>query len=175
MIRIVVLALLLVPGAVYAQGTESTWPGLHWKTSGLPTVFVIDDAGAETMGKLVRFDPDAIVLMVDGTERRIEAARVRRIDKRDSLRNGIIIGAVFGLATGVLTSGLADCPGSSDECPAFRIAGPVVSTAFYAAVGAGIDALVAGRTAVYVAPVTSMQAARSTQGRQVALNLRLRW
>lgn len=173
-----ILAVALAPAVASAQGAATSWPGRDMKAAGLSTVYVLDDTGSETSGKVLRLEPDAIVLVVDGVERRFEAARVKRIDKRgDSLRNGAVIGAVVGAALGLLGMGLADCPGAnaSGPCPGFRAAGVLVSTGFYAAVGTGIDALRDGRTTVYQAPAASTRAARIAQRPRMALNLTFRW
>ena len=146
-------------------------------------MYVLDNAGTETSGKFLRLNPDSIVLLVDGAERRFETSRVARIQKRgDSLRNGAIIGAVVGVALGILTAGIADCPGdrTSDGCPGSRAALLLVSTGFYSAVGTGIDALIPGRTTLYEAPKAPPAADRggstppAFRGR-AALNLRVRW
>lgn len=173
---IAILAAVLVPGAAFAQSTAQSWPGQA--KAGSSTVYVLDDTGVETSGRLLRLDPDSLVLLVDGVERRFEAARVTRIEKRgDSLRNGAVIGAIVGVAVGVLAAGMADCPGDdpSGSCPGVRAAGVMVSTGFYAAVGAGIDALVVGRTTLYEAPPASPRAARMPPRGRVALNMTFRW
>ena len=168
------LAAMCVPSAAFAQGTEPSRPRLDLKAAGLSTVYVLDDAGIETTGRLVRLDADAIVLRVDGVEQRIEAARVRRIDKRgDSLRNGTIIGAVVGVAAALLASKLSDCPGSdpSGPCYGFRAVGVLA----YAAAGAGIDALVVGRTTVYEAPRPSPRLTWAPSGGRLAVSFRVQW
>jgi hypothetical protein len=148
---IVVLATLVAPRLVSAQETPQEWRGLV--TSELSTVYVLDDAGAETAGKLVRLNPDSIVILVDGNERRFDAARVKRVQKRgDSVKNGAIIGAIVGAVLGGISAGIADCPGSESDCGGFRVAAVAISTGVYTAIGAGIDALVAGRTTLYSAP-----------------------
>jgi hypothetical protein len=152
--RLVALLLTLVPAAASAQETPLTWPARD--PSRLATVYILDAKGAETAGQLLRFERDAVVVLVNGLERRFEAADVSRIQRRgDSLRNGAIAGAIVGAALGVLSAGISDCPGdeSGDGCPGFRALAVPVSAALYAAVGTGIDALIPGRTTVYVAPV----------------------
>ena len=89
---IAILIATLVPSAVCAQETASNWPGLA--ASGLSTVYVLDDGGVETSGKLLRLNPDALVLLVGGAERRFEAARVRRIQQRGRRLSRISRGAV---------------------------------------------------------------------------------
>lgn len=173
---VVTLAAGLTPASLCAQDTTQSWPGVE--TTGLPTVYVRDDTGAEVSGRLLSLDTDAIVVLVGEVEQRIEARRVTRIQKRgDSLRNGVQIGALVGAAVGLLAAGISDCPGSGGgRCPGTRFAGFVVSTGVYAAVGAGLDALVVGRTTLYEAPAAAPSlSARMTTGGRVAVNLRLQW
>jgi hypothetical protein len=178
---IAILVAALVPVPVGAQETTSNWPGLS--PSGLSTVYVLDDAGVETSGRLLRLNPDSLVLLVGGAERRFEAARVTRIQKRgDSLRNGAVIGAIVGVALGLVSAGLSDCPGDNPggACPGSRAALFLVSTGVYAAIGTGIDALVPGRTTLYEAPKKSASTGREGSGPpsdrvRAAVNLRFRW
>ena len=152
-LRIAILAFTVFPSTAIAQSMPSEWSGL--RLSGLPTVYVLDDTGQETIGTLLRLETAALVLATDGTERRIEAARIRRIEKHgDSLKNGTIIGLVVGAVMGLITSGISDCPGDapSGSCPGTRTAAFLVSTGVYTALGTGVDALITGRTLLYEAP-----------------------
>lgn len=173
---IAILAVALVPGVASAQGTASSWPVLA--TVGPSTVYVLDDTGVETAGKLLRLDLDSLVLLVRDTERRFEAARVRRIEKRgDSLRNGVHIGALVGAAIGLLSAGISDCPGDDPggSCPGARAAGFALSIGTFAAIGAGIDALAVGRTTWYEAPAASPRAAQMPPRGRADFNVTLRW
>jgi len=178
---VAILVAALVPVAAHAQNETSRWPALA-PSGGIETVYVLDDTGTETTGRLLRLTADSLVLLVDGAERQFDAARVRRIQRRgDSLRNGAIIGAVVGVGIGFLAGGIADCgrddPGGS--CAGTRVAAVLVSTGVYAAVGAGIDALIQGRTTLYQAPPSPPAAGRQpgarASGRAAVLNLRFRW
>ena len=178
---IAVMVATLVPGAVGAQETPQGWPGLA--TSDLSTVYVLDDAGMETSGRLIRLNPDSLDLLVDGAERRFEAIRVTRIQKRgDSLRNGALIGAVVGLGMGLVGGGISDCPGDDPggSCPGTRASLVLFSTGLYAAIGTAIDALVIGRTTLYRAankgPTVVLEApAPSTYRGRPGINLIVRW
>ena len=99
------------------QSTSDRWPGLA--PSQLQTVYVLDRSGIETTGKLLGLSPDSLVLLVADAERRFDRADVARIEKRDSLKNGTLIGAVVGVAMGLLAAGLSDCPGAhpGGACP----------------------------------------------------------
>ena len=71
---------------------------------------------------------------------------VTRISRRgDSLRNGAIAGAVFGAVGDALAMGFVD------DSAGKKALGFLASTGFYALVGAGIDALIPGRTTIYQA------------------------
>jgi len=179
--RVAVFIAALGPGVASAQDASANWPGLV--SSGLSTVYVLDNTGTETSGKFLRLNPDSIVLLVDGAERRFETARVARIQKRgDSLRNGAIIGAIVGVAMGIITAGISDCPGDhpGGGCPGSRAALFLVSTGVYSAIGTGIDALIPGRTTLYEAPKAPPAAdgggfAAPVFRRRAAVNLRVRW
>ena len=144
--RVAILIAVLSPGVASAQDAAANWPALV--SSRLSTVYVLDNAGTETSGKFLRLNPDSIVLLVDGAERRFETARVARSQKRgDPLRNGAIIGAVVGVAMGIITAGISDCPRGDHPgggCPGSRAALFLVSTGIYSAIGTGIDALIPG-------------------------------
>jgi hypothetical protein len=176
-----ILIAALIPGGVCAQETAAGWPAQT--SSGLSTVYVRDDSGVETSGKLLHLNPDSIVILVDGAERRFDAARVTRIQRRgDSLRNGAIIGAIVGVGLGFVTAGIADCPGDrpGGGCPGSRAALFMVSTGVYAAIGTGIDALIPGRTTLYEASKTPSAADRGEPApiafrSRAAVNVRVRW
>lgn len=164
------------PAPCSRRERAQSWPGQA--TIELSTVYVLDDTGVEASGRLLRLDPDSLVLLVGDTERRFEAARVRRIEKRgDSLRNGAVIGAIVGAAIGVLGAGISDCPGNDPggSCPGFRTAGFLISTGPYAAIGTGIDALVVGRTIWYEAPGAPPRSAQMPRRGRPAFKVALGW
>lgn len=164
------------PAAAFAQSSSAEWPGLE--RSALQTVYVRDQSGVETSGKLLRLSPDAVVLLVEGSERPFAMADVSRIQKRgDSLRNGALIGGALGLGLGILTGGISDCPGAnaSGPCPAFRAALVPVAALTYAALGAGVDALVQGRTTIYAAPTDRSARMPVGTGRTSLLRIGVSW
>lgn len=121
------------------------------------TVFVVDDTGTETRGKVASIGPSALRLVVDGYERDWGAAAVERLERRgDSLKNG----AISGLATGGIFGFLAIVAvsagggGQGFLVPTNgELAGLFgVYMGLGAGIGAGIDALVPGRTLLYVRP-----------------------
>jgi hypothetical protein len=168
---VILLAAILIPTAATAQ--ESLVKGLT--DAAMPTVFVLDDRGVETRGRLVKLDEQAVVLLVDGERRRFETARVNRVTRRgDSLRNGAITGAVVGGVMAVLTSGIAECRndrGGYGSCGAgARVGMGLALVGIYSAIGTGIDAAIQGRTVLYQAP--SLRIAADTKSASVGLTLR---
>ena len=112
-----------------------------------PLVYVDRGSGEEALGRIVRIEPDAIVLSTGGVEHRIPLAEVARVQVRgDSLRNGAVAGALVGLAAGLLTTGVWDCAGGCAGQQAVFLA---YSTAIYAAIGTAFDAMHTGRRTVY--------------------------
>ena len=164
---VLVLTALLIPGVLHAQ--EPAWKGIE--SSALSTVFVLDDAGVETRGKLLRLDTDAIVVLVDGSERRFDTQRVARVSKRgDSLKNGALTGLVIGLVQAVVVVAIQDCRGSCDmRAMGALLAANAVS---YVAMGTAIDAAISGRTVLYQAPAPK-PAVQSRGG--AALSVRFTW
>jgi len=166
---------LLWSATALAQDTAPA-PGL--RTSALSTVYVRDEAGVETAGKLLRLDSTSVVMLVDGREREFDLGHVWSVQKRgDSLKNGAIIGSVAGLGMGLLGGAIADCSNSSGHiggCGAgTRIAFAVMSTALYGSVGVGIDALIQGRTTLYQRPM--MSSASLAPSRGAAVRFAVRW
>ena len=120
-------------------------------SAGLPTLFVLDDTGAEHRGRLIRVDANELVLLVQDQERTFRRDTIRRIQKHgDSLKNGAIAGTLVGAVLSGLSIAIADCPGSgSGGCAGARAAWAVMGVAIYASIGTAIDAAVQGRTLLY--------------------------
>ncbi len=142
----------LTPSVALGQTISDQWPGLT--TAELKTVYVLARSGNETTGKLLGLTPDSLMLLVGDVEQRFDATDVARIQTRDSLKNGTLIGAAIGLAMGFVAAGISDCSGPhpGGACPGFRVAAVVVSTGMYAGLGAVVDAAIRGRTTLYEAP-----------------------
>ena len=135
------LGFVLAAGLAQAQTTDTPPP-----FDGTPRVIVTDRAGNETTGRLIRWTDSTIVLRTGGVERTFSSGDARRVDLRgDSLRNGFLIGAVFGSLGGLI----ADCPNASQRCPKTRVAFTILGMATWGAIGAGIDALIPGRSPLW--------------------------
>jgi hypothetical protein len=79
---------------------------------------------------------------------------------------------------GLVAAGITDCPGEDrgGSCGGFRVVAFAASLGTYTAIGAGIDALIRGRTTLYVAETSSPS--RSSADRafaRVALRVGVSW
>ncbi len=171
------LVITIAPTAAFAQQA----PPVPSPAQPGPTVIVQHNKGAETKGKLLRLDMQEVVLMIDGQERRFALADVRRIEKRgDSLKNGAMIGGLFGLVGGFLGSRLGRCEppeGYEDIATCTKednphpVAFPAAAALVWGGIGAGIDALIVGRTLLYQAPTGTA----ALELRPTSIALRWRW
>jgi hypothetical protein len=130
--------------AAPSRGPVSSFDELWTKLKSGDTVYVIDTSARETAGTFAKVSSSSIALLVDGQIREIPLSDVRQIARRgDSLWNGALIGAAFGAVVVQVA-----CNGG--ECTAGDRAGSTVLAAgVWGAIGAGIDALIHGRTVVY--------------------------
>jgi hypothetical protein len=128
------------------------------------TVFVLDRFGAETEGTLVSLTDSVVVVRTPTTEQTIATTDVVRIYREgDSLRNGAIMGAVLGGSSGLAL--LESCPSDPSCGPGDAIAVVLIGAGIWAAIGAGIDALIPGRTLIW-----TPRAAKGSSGLTVALS-----
>lgn len=106
------------------------------------TLHVLDTGDQEWTGSLVEVTDSAIVLTALGVRRELDRGTVRRVQKDgDSVRNGALWGALFGLLP-------------SQGCPRPRVPCLVGSVAFWSGIGALVDRSRRGRTLVYEAPAS---------------------
>jgi len=143
---------LIAPETGSAQ--EMRWSELSGL--GLNTVYVFDDQGIETVGVVRQATTDSLVISIGGGQDRVfRAGQVRRIDRRgDSVKNGALIGGGVGLMVGVLM--LSTCSEYVVEgCGETVAAYTAIGTLFYGLLGAGIDALIVGRSTVYRGPAAT--------------------
>lgn len=120
------------------------------------TVYLVEGSGRETKGRIATLSDIALTMSVDGTRREFIAGDVQRIERRtrDSVRNGLLIGAAAGALVGFRVGKAADspaCPRSGIECGQGAAIG-TVGGAFWGAVGGWIaDALIRKREIIYAA------------------------
>ena len=152
-LRAVVLPLVFavsVAAPARAQEASSRAP----RMSGMFTVYVVDRSGAETEGSLVSLTDSALVVRTGATDRSFELGDVVRVYREgDSLKNGAILGAVFGSITGLaLAAGCSSGPGCGTGT---RTAAAFSAIGVWAAIGASIDALIPGRTLIWTPDPTA--------------------
>jgi hypothetical protein len=178
------LTLVTVGGCAARQPARS-FSDLQQRVRPGHTVFVIDDTGSETKGKVVEISASDLTLDVNGVRRPMDSASIRQVQRYgDSLWNGLLIGIAVGIPGAVISdSGSQPC----EDDPQKRCAygqGRFLVLAMMGALGAGIDALSRSRHQVYLAdgqPVESARRVRvsprvglSTVGLSVTIDLNKR-
>ena len=98
------------------------------------TIFVTDRTGVQTDGVFLRTATEGLTLLVDGQERLIPTPAVGRVEKRDSLWNGMVIGGVPGVLIGMMGAGASCSPHCARDVP--------LAALINGAIGAGIGALI---------------------------------
>jgi hypothetical protein len=122
-------------------------------------IFVTERNGVQTGGRLVHFSADGLTLQVDGRERVIPSTGVGRIEKRDSLWNGMLIGALPAALMGVTGAGVI-CSFHS-HCAHDMFAMGLVYGAMGAGIGAAIDSSIHGYSVVAGPSLSSPNARRT--------------
>jgi hypothetical protein len=164
----------LVPLAASAQPPARSFQELPGRVQIGDLVFVIDESGVETKGKVGMISSGAIALTLDGIRRDFVDGTVRRIEKgrQDSVRNGLLIGIGGGALVGFLAGRTADsraCPRAGIECGQGAVLG-TIGGAFWGGVGGWLlDAMHRGREVVYLRrstnePAAALATVRSTTG-----------
>ena len=146
-----VACLASVAAPLAAQETPPLGPP---RLGGMFTVYVLDRSGAETEGSLVSLTDSVVVVRTRTAERTIALADVVRIQRKgDSLKNGAIIGAVIGGVSGLALVG--ECSSDAACGSGTRIAAVLTGIGIWAAIGAGIDALIQRRTVIWTPSATT--------------------
>jgi hypothetical protein len=136
------------------QQPASSFEELKLRVAVGETVYVVDISGQETKGRIATLSQVALTLAVDGTGRDFAADTIRRIERRrrDSVWDGVLIGAGAGALMGFAvgrTADSPDCPRSGIECGQGAVIG-TVGGALWGAVGGWItDMLMRKRETVY--------------------------
>jgi hypothetical protein len=132
-----------------------------------PSIVVLDDAGKETKGRLVRFDPQSFTMTAGGRDLTFDRQHVTRVYQRgDPLKNGMLIGLVTGAAIGFAGGvSISDCGFFVPQPCSARTKARVgaVLGGMLGAIGLGIgvatDALITGRRLIYERPRRAESAA----------------
>jgi hypothetical protein len=162
-----------------SRGPVSSVDQLATKVKRGDTIYVLDANGGETKGTLAEASESSIRLRVNGQMREIPAGDVQRVARRgDRLWNGALIGAAAGGALAVSSQGDPTCAelnrlyGKGTCYNSSNPLGVLVGAAIGGAIGAGIDALIPGRTVVYRAtPQRAVRLAPVLSGHQAGARL----
>jgi hypothetical protein len=148
---VVVWVSLATPVAAQAQPpTFERFPTNH------PIVHVMDDTGIETTGQLLRFEASSLTITTQNGEVSFDQRHVRTVDRRDSVTNGVVIGAIAGAVFGGLGAAMMDyCSKPSEELRRCGTGEKTAVFAIYTLVGTGLGFLLDrhrhGRTRLFEA------------------------
>ena len=107
-------------------------------------LYVVEHRGQATKGAVHALSDVALELTVDDTRRRFREDTIRRIERRDSVRNGVLVGLGTGAAIGFFLGRRADGPGpcsSGSECGQGAMMGTVGGALWGGIAGWIVDAL----------------------------------
>tara|TARA_B100001105_G_C22258048_1_gene385507 strand:- start:245 stop:775 length:531 start_codon:yes stop_codon:yes gene_type:complete len=157
---ILVLAMTMLAVPAVAQDGTNTWSDVSMSDL-RSRVMVLDEAGAEWSGEPLRLDADGLALILaSGQERHFPVAQIRRLEttRRDSLKNGTLIGAGVGALVGLMLTGVGE------GTQAGWIA---VITGYGTVIGVGVDFLLRGerQTTIYEASGTTFAERHGVGGR----------
>jgi hypothetical protein len=144
-----------------AQEPDRRWTELE-RSQGLSVSIEVSD-GSRVAGTLLGVEAQSLVLRVREEDRRIERGLIRRVTakRRDSRKNGILIGAVIGAGMAAGSS----CSAGGEKCgKAGRAAFIAFGAALWGAIGAAIDASMEKRVTLYEAPPEPPAASSSSTG-----------
>lgn len=146
------IILALAPAMAAAQEPVASFDLLDRRLTVGETIWVTDASGREVKGKLRALSSTFIVLDADGARREFPAAQVGRVDKtqRDSLRNGVLWGALAGFVGGAASCALnPECAGDESGAHVSVVLG-LLGAGAGAGIGAAVDARITGaRLVVY--------------------------
>lgn len=148
------LALGLAAAGCGAADPARTFPELAQQLARGTTVYVTDDAGIETRGKVVAVSATDLTVAFDDVPRRMPQRSVRKVETvGDSLWNGLLIG-MAAMTPGMLIADptYSACPNNPGrQCANGQVGQRLLAIGLGGLVGVGIDALRRGRQQVYVA------------------------
>ena len=167
------LLVMLLPAVAAAQEPVTSFDQLNTRLKPGDTVWVTDAQGREITGKIRDLTPASLLLDAGGVPQDFKPARVGiiQVQPRDSRWNGVLIGAVAGLAIGAASCALNPECARDEGGLVITVGLGVIGTALGAGIGVLVDGAVKGpKVVVYRAPGS----ARSGPGSQVALAPMLR-
>ena len=140
------LVVLACCAAAVPAGAQATFGQV--RAEGSPTVYVTEHSGQETRGQLVTFSESEITIKTGTLTKTFTHDQVSLIERKgDSLKNGALAGVAFGVLPNLFATS-EGCSGRPNGC---RVGFFLFGEALYGAIGAGIDALIPGRTRIWPA------------------------
>ena len=153
MVRIVLLSASLIGLSVEARAqVADSFAELTGVLKSGTKVFVADDSGQTTKGKITELSPASIALLTNRDERiSLSSNRVRMVSRIDSRWNGFLIGAAAGAIPGALLGvGFKTyCENESASCPQAPLVMGALAGLVGGWIGSGIDGLIDGQKVVY--------------------------
>lgn len=118
------------------------------------SLWITTTDGTQQQGRLLALSPSTVTLLVSDTRISVPFSSIRLIQKPDSLRNGMTIGAICGGAAMSVLGVLGALVGSEDESVevAAAIGAGAVGAGLGTLVGAFVDVQIQGRQTVYRSP-----------------------
>jgi hypothetical protein len=143
-----IVALVLVTSIASAQTADD----LRGRLKVGQKVSVTDDQGRELKGSITILTADTLTITSGRDRTDVPYARVVRVDRKDGLKNGALIGLGTGAVLGVLAI-IPDCDPQEFLCgdpgAGNYLAGALVVGGLGAAIGTGLDALIGGDQNIY--------------------------
>lgn len=171
MIRInrvcLVLAAAFLPSVASAQAP----PDWTLKVKVGAPIFVTMENGDRLEGLAGSVSPDTLTVATPSGVRTALLDGIRRVERRDGPKNGVLIGAGIGAALGLVGMAQGDCryEGCRDEAAALPIGGAL----YGALLGWGVDTLIKGRQLLFDrgnAPTVSLLARKGTLGARLVVS-----
>jgi hypothetical protein len=177
-IRGIAIALSLTPlvCSFSSPAQAQAPPGPNVKVG--DTVWVTVAQDREVKGLVTNITPTAIEVRGETGTQQLNLVEVRKISKPDSLKNGFLIGAAVGVASGIGYAYDSAAPDASEGSKAgYAVFSAALGVAMYGSLGRWIDKRNEGRQIVYEKPASSTHVALSpiVSRRALGLGGSIRW
>lgn len=135
----ILCSLLLATAAASAQ--TATFAALFTQVRSGDTISVTDANGQEFTGKLTDATSAGLTLGINGANREFRESGTRKVVRRDSAKNGVLIGFGVGAVPGVVLGSLfmTYCTNEATSCPLAPIYGGTLTGLLGALAGYEID------------------------------------
>lgn len=176
--RVAMVALTLVmPALASAQGAGTPIDISQLKVKPGDTVWVSTDASGERKGTLTALSPSELSFETDGQKVTVPFSSIRRLERKDPIRNGLGAGLIAGFGGGFALALATGYFGGGDE--ATDAAGGMQIALVYgglgALAGAAIDAAVGQRQTVYRAGQKTISFAPGITRKGASMGVQIRW